>query len=75
MRIAIGNDHAATALKFEIMEYTNKYLPEDIRVTSIEEVDMRFHSRLNAVSKTYEYTIATEKPDVFIIKTVPFEKL
>ncbi|MBQ3021999.1 MAG: tRNA pseudouridine(38-40) synthase TruA [Clostridia bacterium] len=56
----------------EIQDYLNKYLPEDIRVTSIEEVDMRFHSRLNAVSKTYEYTIATEKPDVFIRKYVYF---
>ena len=36
----------------EILQYVNKYLPEDIRVTSVTEVDMRFHSRLNAVSKT-----------------------
>ena len=56
----------------EMLDYINKYLPEDIRVTSLEEVDMRFHSRLNAVSKTYEYTIATEKPDVFIRKYVFF---
>ena len=56
----------------EIKDYINKYLPEDIRVTSIEEVDIRFHSRLNAVSKTYEYTIATQKPDVFIRKYVFF---
>ena len=56
----------------DIHEYLNKYLPEDIRVTSINEADMRFHSRLNAVSKTYEYTIATEKPDVFIRKYVFF---
>ena len=56
----------------EILDYINKYLPEDIRVTSLEEVDMRFHSRLNAVSKTYEYTIATKKPDVFIRKYVYF---
>jgi tRNA pseudouridine38-40 synthase len=54
----------------EMMDYLNRYLPEDIRVTSLAEVDMRFHSRLNAVSKTYEYTIATEKPDVFIRKYV-----
>ena len=33
---------------------------------------MRFHSSLNAVNKTYEYTIATEKPDVFIRKYVYF---
>ncbi len=56
----------------EMLDYINKYLPKDIRVTSLEEVDMRFHSRLNAVSKTYEYTIATEKPDVFIRKYVFF---
>ena len=56
----------------EMLDYINKYLPEDIRVTSLEEVDMRFHSRLNAVSKTYEYTIATKKPDVFIRKYVYF---
>lgn len=54
----------------DMKDYINKYLPEDIRVISLEEVDMRFHSRLNAVSKTYEYTIATEKPDVFIRKYV-----
>ena len=56
----------------EILKYLNKYLPEDVRVTSIEEADIRFHSRLNAVSKTYEYTIATEKPDVFMRKYVYF---
>ncbi len=56
----------------KIKDYINKYLPEDIRVTSVEEADIRFHSRLNAVSKTYEYTIATEKPDVFIRKYVYF---
>lgn len=54
----------------EIINYLNRYLPEDIRVTSITEVDERFHSRLNAVSKTYEYSIAVKKPDVFIRKYV-----
>ena len=53
-----------------IMDYLNKYLPEDIVVTEISEVDERFHSRLNAVSKTYEYRIAVSKPDVFIRKYV-----
>lgn len=56
----------------EIKDYLNHYLPADILVTSIEEVHERFHSRLNAVSKTYEYTIATKKPDVFIRKYVYF---
>ena len=54
----------------EIIDYLNQYLPSDILVTDIEEVPERFHSRLNAVSKTYEYTIATKKPDVFIRKYV-----
>lgn len=54
----------------EIIDYLNHYLPADILVTDIEEVNERFHSRLNAVSKTYEYTIATKKPDVFIRKYV-----
>ena len=56
----------------EIKEYLNQYLPQDILVTSIAEVHERFHSRLNAVSKTYEYKIATRKPDVFIRKFVYF---
>ncbi len=54
----------------EIMDYLNRYLPEDIAVTSIAEAAERFHSRLNAVSKTYEYKIAVKKPDVFIRKYV-----
>jgi len=54
----------------EIKAYLNKYLPEDILVKSCEIADDRFHARLNAVSKTYEYLIATEKPDVFIRKYV-----
>lgn len=54
----------------EIMDYINKYLPEDILVTSVCVADDRFHARLNAVSKTYQYTIATQKPDVFIRKYV-----
>ncbi len=54
----------------EIKAYLNQYLPEDILVKSVEEAQLRFHSRLNAVSKTYEYKIATKKPDVFIRKYV-----
>ena len=41
----------------EIMDYINRYLPEDIGVISIEEVGERFHSRLNAKGKTYVYRI------------------
>ena len=34
----------------EILEKLNHYLPEDIAVISAEEMDGRFHSRLNAVN-------------------------
>ncbi len=55
----------------EIFLYLNEYLPEDIRVLSIEEVPLRFHSRLNAVSKTYRYRIWNgAKADVFERKCV-----
>ncbi len=54
----------------EIMDYLNRYLPEDVLVTSVCEAGERFHSRLNAASKTYEYTIAVKKPDVFVRKYV-----
>ena len=54
----------------EVKKYLNKYLPKDILVKKVEDVDERFHSRLNSVSKTYEYLIATEKPNVFYRKYV-----
>lgn len=50
----------------EILEYMNAYLPEDIGVLSVEEVPERFHSRLNAVGKTYRYQIINSAiPHVF----------
>lgn len=50
----------------EVMEYLNHYLPEDIAVTSCSLAPDRFHSRLNAVKKTYVYRIETgPKRDVF----------
>lgn len=35
----------------------NSFLPHDIRIVKVESVDERFHARLSAVSKTYEYVI------------------
>lgn len=50
----------------EILEYLNHYLPMDIAVIDIEEVDERFHARFNAVEKTYMYRIHTSIiPNVF----------
>lgn len=55
----------------KICSYLNEYLPEDIAVLSVEKVDERFHSRYQAVSKTYLYRIHTDViPDVFARKYV-----
>ncbi|MEA4971769.1 MAG: tRNA pseudouridine(38-40) synthase TruA [Candidatus Metalachnospira sp.] len=55
----------------EIMGYINTYLPTDIAVISAWQASDRFHSRLNAVKKTYRYTILTgNAPDVFSEKYI-----
>lgn len=43
----------------DILKYLNEYLPLDIRIYSVEQVDERFHARLSAKSKIYEYRIDT----------------
>lgn len=49
-----------------IMDELNGFLPEDIRILSLEMVDNRFHARLNAVGKEYRYYISLDrKRDVF----------
>lgn len=67
-----ANFHADTDMSAdEICAYLRQYLPEDIGVLSVEEVDDRFHSRFHAVQKTYLYRIWTsEKPCVFERKYV-----
>lgn len=51
---------------FDIEEYINRYLPDDIVAYNIKEVDERFHARYNALSKLYRYTIDNNKyPNVF----------
>lgn len=53
----------------EIKNYLNRYLPRDIGINHIEEVDERFHSQLNAKSKTYIYKLDTgDVADVFTRK-------
>lgn len=50
----------------QVMEYMNRYLPEDICVWRAEYAPLRFHSRLNAVRKTYRYQIEMgPRADVF----------
>lgn len=56
-----GNTPAA-----EVMDYLNRYLPEDIAVIAAETAPERFHARLNAVGKIYRYTLRVGSvPDVF----------
>ena len=40
----------------EICDYVNQYLPEDICVNEVRVASDRFHSRYNALGKTYCYT-------------------
>mgnify|MGYP000801570386 CR=1 FL=1 len=40
----------------EILDYLNRYLPEDICVAEVREASERFHARYKAVGKTYCYT-------------------
>lgn len=55
----------------EILEYANRFLPEDIRILEVKQVPDRFHARLSAVRKTYCYQIDTRsKKDVFERKYV-----
>ena len=53
------NGGKASSVSAAVMDYLNRYLPEDIAVISAMEVPERFHSRLNAVEKTYLYQIET----------------
>lgn len=50
----------------EILTYINRYLPEDIAVISVKEAGERFHARLNATGKIYQYRILNSAvPAVF----------
>ena len=54
----------------DIKHYLNRYLPMDIAITDVEEVDDRFHAQLNARYKTYVYRMTiSDVPSVFDRKT------
>ncbi len=49
-----------------LQQALNSYLPEDIRIISLNIVDDRFHARLNAKCKTYRYKLClSPKKNVF----------
>jgi len=63
----IANFHTNSDRSLEdILEIFTMYLPNDIAVYKIEEVPLRFHSRLNATGKCYYYRIWNSHiPNVF----------
>ena len=63
----VANFHCDTSLTCsQIKDYLKAYLPEDIGVVCVEQVNDRFHSRYHAVQKTYRYRIwNSDVPCVF----------
>ncbi|MBO3443985.1 tRNA pseudouridine(38-40) synthase TruA [Clostridium sp. CCUG 7971] len=58
----VANFKTNSEMSIKKMEaYLYEYLPEDIVVTQLEEVEERFHSRYNAKSKVYLYKIYNNK--------------
>lgn len=58
-----------TMSEHKILNYCYEYLPEDIVVKSVEEVDLNFHARYHAKVKKYVYNICNNKAhDVFTRK-------
>lgn len=52
-----------------IRQKMNQVLPEDIKILQVNEVDLDFHSRFDAVEKIYQYIIDTrERESVFFRK-------
>lgn len=59
------NDSEKTPVE-KIKNELNSFLPEDIKILTLEQADNRFHARLNAVEKEYRYYISLDqKRDVF----------
>lgn len=63
----VANFHTSSDVSLEdISTGFTMYLPNDIAVYHLEEVPPRFHSRLNATSKCYQYRIWNSHiPNVF----------
>ncbi len=62
-----ANFHCESSMPAEeILAQLRRYLPEDIGIYSCKDVSPRFHARLNAKEKTYQYRIwNSEEPCVF----------
>lgn len=66
-----------------IMSFLNHYLPPDISVIQVEQVDERFHARFHATEKTYLYKIWNReysqpflrKYSMHVVKPLDIEKM
>ena len=63
----VANFHTGSTMTCpELLTELRKYLPEDIGIYSCREVSPRFHARLNALEKTYQYRLwNSAQPCVF----------
>lgn len=63
----VANFHCESTMPAgEILSQLRRYLPEDIGIYSCEDVHERFHARLNAKGKTYQYRLwNSDAPCVF----------
>lgn len=63
----VANFHCESTMSAgEILSQLRRYLPEDIGIYSCKDCAERFHARLNAKEKTYQYRIwNSEMPCVF----------
>ena len=63
----VANFHTGSQMDCaELLKELRRYLPEDIGIYSCREVSPRFHARLNALEKTYQYRLwNTAAPCVF----------
>ena len=71
-KLQIVNVHCQSSMSCdEILTQLRRYLPEDIGVYSCRNVSERFHARLNAKTKTYQYHLWNSgSPCVFARKYV-----
>jgi len=62
----VANFYAPKQSTEKVLALLRTYLPEDIGALSLSYAQPRFHARLSATGKTYQYRIwNSEEPDVF----------
>lgn len=67
----VVNFRVSQTIDANFLDKLNRTLPEDIKVQSLVQVKESFHSRYDAVAKTYKYYVnVAERPSVFDRKYV-----